>query len=83
MEISNYFKVNVCSDQDYNELIAEIYFAGNILAIIDQENGFENLKISIFPNKTGNWNFPFLEFMEVLEYTKAKLWKLRRSDLET
>ena len=78
MNIDKKFKITICSDQEYKELIAEVYFLENIVAIIDQEDGFNNLRISIFPNKIENWNFLFLEFMEALEYAKKRLWELRK-----
>lgn len=46
-------KITVCSDTDYNQLIAEIYIDGKFVALISQENGADNLQIE-FPGSGQN-----------------------------
>lgn len=47
------FNTLICSDTDYEKLVAEIYFDGKFVALISQENGAENLKLE-FSEKVKN-----------------------------
>lgn len=46
-------KIQICSDIDYNNLIAEIYFDEKFVALISQEDGVSNLKLE-FPGLNQN-----------------------------
>lgn len=73
------FKVRICSDLDYEDLVADIYFEDQIVAMLTQEQGFENLKIEVYPkNKQQAWLFNFSEFEKSLQYAKQRLWELRK-----
>lgn len=50
MTNKNQLKILVASDVDYEELIAEIYCDDNFIALLQQEDGKENLKIEFQPN---------------------------------
>lgn len=42
----------VLSDADYEHLIAEIYFEGKLIAILDREDGRENVRVKLnFPSE--------------------------------
>ena len=43
---SNKFQIQIASDVDYNDLIAEIYTESRFIALIHQENGKNDLRIS-------------------------------------
>ncbi|NGX62686.1 MAG: hypothetical protein KR126chlam6_00086 [Candidatus Anoxychlamydiales bacterium] len=78
------FKIIISSDQEYEELCAEIYFENQFVAIITQEKGFENLQISIYsPSKKGKWLFNLVDFQEILNKAKESLWEMRKSSEES
>lgn len=74
------FKFNIASDIDFFEdLIANIYFDTNLVAILTQENGFENLRIQIYPPENREtWDFRFDEFEEIIQKAKKRLGELRK-----
>ena len=58
------FKIIMSSDENYNELCAEIFFEDQFVAIVTQEKGFENLEVEIHHPKNKNyWVFKFSEFL--------------------
>jgi len=75
----NIFEFTVGSDLDYENLIADIGFDNQLVALITQEEGFENLRIQIYPPAVGDcWDFPLKEFEEVVQKAKQRLWELRK-----
>lgn len=75
------FDVDVGSYTDYEDLIADIKFDNELVALITQEKGFENLKITIYSHeKNGKWEFRFEEFDAAIQHAKKRLWKLRRTE---
>ncbi|MCH1429143.1 MAG: hypothetical protein L7U87_00120, partial [Chlamydiales bacterium] len=64
---------------EYEDLTADIYYKDEFVAMLSQENGFENLEIEISaPKEEERWVFNFKEFEEVLSYAKKRLWELRK-----
>ena len=81
------FIIDVGSDQEHEDLVAEIYYRNDkvagFLAMITQEKGFENLEIEVYPRNDGKpWRFQYVEFCAALEKAKKRLWELRRSSSE-
>lgn len=73
------FKFSIGSDLDYENLIADIGFNNNLVALLTQEEGFHNLRIKIYPQKNGEfWDFRLDEFEDVINRAKARLWELRK-----
>lgn len=73
------FEFSVGSDVDFEDLVADIGFDNNLVALLTQEKGFENLRIRIYPPKnTDFWDFRFDEFEAVLQNAKQRLWELRK-----
>jgi hypothetical protein len=73
------FKILMADDQDYEDLIAEIYYENEFVAMITQEEGFEHLRILIYPPKLkANWDFSFNEFEEVISIAKKGLKEMRK-----
>ncbi len=74
------FEFSVGSDLDFEDLIADIGFEGNLVALLTQENGFQNLRIRIYPSKNQEfWDFRFDEFEDILQRAKKRLWELRKT----
>lgn len=73
------FKIVMSSDSEYEDLCAEIYFQDEFVAIVSQEEGFDNLLIELSsPIKKDNWCFSFSEFIEILQNAKKALWEMRK-----
>ena len=70
---------SVASDVDFEDLIADIGFDDKLVALLTQEDGFENLRIRLYPPKDREyWEFRFDEFQNVILKAKNRLWELRR-----
>ena len=73
------FEFTVGSDVDYEDLIADIGFEGNLVMLLTQEEGFQNLRIKIYPPKNSNcWDFRLDEFEDIINQAKHRLWQLRK-----
>lgn len=83
MEKTN-FNFSVGSDFDYEDLIADIGYDNQLVAILTQEEGFENMKITIYcPKDADCWNFRLDEFEKIIHKAKKRLWELRKVDDES
>ena len=79
--ISKKFRVDIVGDLEYEDLIADIYYDDEIVAMLSQETGFDNMEIEIYsPKKQATWQFKFSEFEDVIQFAKKRLWELRRAD---
>lgn len=73
------FEFTVGSDVDYEDLVADIGFETNLVALLTQESGFQNMRIKIFPSKNSEcWDFRLDEFEKVIDRAKKRLWELRK-----
>ena len=73
------FHLSVGDEPEYEDLTAEINYDGLFFALISQEEGFEHLRIEIYPREDGEkWCFKVTEFIEVIELSKKRLWELRK-----
>ena len=73
------FEFTIGSDVDFEDLIADIGFENNLVAILTQEEGFQNLRINIYPPKNNEfWDFRLDEFETVIQKAKERLWQLRK-----
>ncbi len=75
------FEFSVASDVDFEDLIADIGFEDNLVALLSQEQGIENLRIRIYPPKDKEyWDFRLDEFQEIINRAKTRLWELRKEN---
>lgn len=73
------FEYTVGSDIDFEDLIADIGFDTNLVCLLTQEMGFENLRIRIYPPKHQDyWDFRLDEFEKIIKMAKKRLWELRK-----
>jgi hypothetical protein len=64
---------------DFEDLIADIGFEDNLVAILTQEDGYQNLRIRIYPPKDKEfWDFKLDELENVIQRAKKRLWELRK-----
>jgi len=74
------FEFTIGSDVDFENLIADIGFENNLVALLTQEDGIENLRIRIYPPKNKEfWDFRFDEFEEAIHRAKQRLSELRQA----
>jgi hypothetical protein len=75
------FEFTVTSDVDFEDLIADIGFDNHLVVVLTQEEGFQNLRIRIYPPKNKKfWDFRLDEFENIIHRAKKRLWELRRVD---
>lgn len=73
------FTVNVLSDEDFEELIAEILSDDRCVAILTQEEGAEATRIRFPPRDDGKiWDLTLSDFEAALNTAKQRLWDLRK-----
>ena len=74
-------EVLLSSDSSYEKLIAEIYYDGKFIALLNQDAGIDNIKIE-FPSSNVQENMVLREidlviFEEALNLAKQKLSELK------
>lgn len=74
------WRIDVWSSPDHDDLVAEIYLAGQFVALVDQEDGPDNLRISFAPNADVLGRMPLDQFESAIQQAKNRLDKLRRQD---
>lgn len=74
------FIVEVCSDLDYEEMVADISYENHSIAMISQEKGIKKMEIKIFtpPKELLTWNFSLDDFIETLEFAKKRLIQMQK-----
>jgi hypothetical protein len=78
--VDSKFRIIISSDDEYEDLCAEIYYEDQFIAILTQEQGFENLKIEFYPYQMGvNLVFKFAEFENALNSAKKTLQDMKKS----
>ncbi len=81
MNVQNKFRVRICSDSNYEEMVADVCYDNNTIAMITQENGVNNMKIEIFAANTEikSWTFPLNDFIENIQFAKNRLIEMQQS----
>lgn len=69
------FSFDVGSDQEHEDLVADLYYKGEFICMVSQENGFDSLDIEI----SGTWTLKLDEFIMALNQVKKRLWELRKT----
>ena len=78
--MSQRLHVQVLSDQDYEELIAECYIDDDCLLIVSQENGLDQLEVEILARPDGGPSrVGYDAIVELLRKAKNRLWELRKA----
>jgi len=73
------FKVEICSDLDYEEMVSYISFENHQIAIITQEKGIDNMEIEIFsPEEMHSWKLPMDDFVETILFAKKTLIEMQK-----
>ena len=62
--INNKFRIRMCSDVDYEEMVADICYEDSTVATVNQEKGVEHMEIEIYAqDEKQSWNFPLDDFI--------------------
>jgi hypothetical protein len=78
-KMTHKLRVDVLSDQDYKELIAECYVDDDCVMIVSEERGPDQLEIEILVRPDGQpRRIEYDVLVELLQEAKARLWELRR-----
>lgn len=72
------FSVDISSDLDYEEMVADIIYDNNAMAKITQESGPHHMEIEIFESPKLAWNVPLDEFIKTLQFAKERLIKMQK-----
>jgi hypothetical protein len=74
------FTVEVCSDLNYEEMVADVSYENHTIATITQENGIDNMEIEIFPpsEEIQSWKFLLSDFLEAIIFAKKRLIEMQK-----
>lgn len=73
------FEIIVGSDEDYEDLIADVYYQREFVCLISQEDGYASPDIDIHPKANGQpWKFKLSDFEGAIAQAKKRLWELRK-----
>ncbi len=77
--MQNQFRIRLCGDLNYEEMVADLVYKNNTIATISQEMGIENMRIEIFPPVNAkSWEFPLRDFIEIIERAKKNLIEMQK-----
>jgi len=78
--MSNEFTIEVCSDLDFEEMVADITYDGRRIAMVTQENGINNMEIEIFipRNQVVVNKFPLDAFIDSIANAKKILVRMQK-----
>ena len=77
--MNNRFRIVVASDPDYENLVAEVYFADEIVCMFTQEGGSETMTTHLFPRKDGRpWVLNTADLEEATGTARRRLTGLQR-----
>ncbi|MDB6081218.1 MAG: hypothetical protein JWO53_490 [Chlamydiia bacterium] len=80
--MENDFEIELCSDLDYEEMVVDISWDNEAVAMVTQEKGIDNMEIEIFArDKLGtSWSFPVDKFIQAVQQAKNFLIKMQKID---
>ncbi len=79
MDVPDGFEVQAMSDEDYDDLIVEVLYNGDLCFLVSQEEGFDRLRVDIHPRRDGKaWSFLVRDAEAVLKKASSLLWDLRK-----
>lgn len=75
------FRIRLCSDLDYEEMVADIVWDNNSVAMITQEKGVDHMMIEIFPpiENNNSWNFPLNDLIGALIKAQKHLIDMKKN----
>jgi len=78
--MADVLKVEIWDRPENDDLYAEISYAGEIVAEVTQDEGYEALDVTILARKDNQpWRFKLGSLEEAITEAKKRLWELRRA----
>ena len=75
------FRITVGSEDEYEDLVGDLYFDDAIVCVLTQEAGFDSMQIQLYAEPGGGkWTFALAEFEDALTALKKRMWELRRTE---
>ena len=73
--MNNKFTIKLCSDLDYEEMVADISYENHTIAMISQDEGIDRMKIVLFIPSGGlmSIDLPLDDFMNAIQFAKKCL----------
>ncbi len=73
--MKNNFQIKLCSDLDYEEMVADIAWNQKSFATINRDKGIDNMEIKfdINPEELATLNLPLDEFIDALKEVREVL----------
>ncbi len=73
------FLIDIGSDQEHEDLVAEVYYDDEFVCMLTQEAGFDLMDVAIYPREDGKpWTFKYEDFIKILKEARQRLWDLRK-----
>ena len=74
------FQICICSDLDYEEMVADVSYENHTIAMITQEHEIDKMEIEIFPIEENlrSRTFPLNDFIEVVIFAKKCLIEMQK-----
>ena len=70
-------------EDGHDEPSSEIIYKHGFLALLTQENGFDNMQIEIYNHKKeDHWTIPLDTLIKVINHDKKGLWDRRKIEQE-
>ena len=75
------FLVEMCSDLDYEEMVADISYENHTVAMITQENGIDKMEIEVFSlQEAPSRKFLLDDFVNIIKFAQEKLIESKKQD---
>ncbi|MBJ7450350.1 MAG: hypothetical protein JHC93_08345 [Parachlamydiales bacterium] len=72
--MSDDFRILICGDLDYEEMVVDIIWKGHTVGIVTIENGPEKMEFEIYNHPEGfKWKFPLDDFLKIIDWAKREL----------
>jgi hypothetical protein len=83
-DMNEKFTIEICSDLDYEEMVADVSYENRTIAMITQENGIDSMEIEIFPpeKEIKSWKLPLDDFINIVFFAKKCLIEEQKSPRE-
>jgi len=74
------FRIILCSDLDYEEMVADICYEDYTIALLTQEKGIDNMEIEILPlpSNIKPFKIPLDGFIRIINFAKKRLIEMQK-----
>lgn len=77
--IDENIEYSIGSDPEFKDLVADIGIQDQLIALLTQEEGYENMRIRIFPPINQKfWDLNLKDFENAIENAKKRLYDLKK-----